>query len=74
MDLSAILPLLLRSGGDRSDLLASLLPENDKTAEMMKLVSVMNEGKKKPVGLKPIRTIAPDDILGAMIKYFERPA
>lgn len=75
MDLSAILPLLTRTrNGDSADLLTSLLPKNEKTDEMMKLMSLMKDANKpRPAGLRAIRNIAPDDILGALVKYFDRP-
>ena len=75
MDLSVILPLLTRTrNGDSADLLTSLLPKNEKTNEMMKLMSLMKDANKpRPAGLRAVRNIAPDDILGALVKYFDQP-
>lgn len=74
MDLSAILPLLMRAqSGDKTDLLSSFMPKNEKTDELMKLMNVMKTNNQpRPVGLRAIRNIAPDDILGALVKYFDR--
>ena len=75
MDLSAILPLLMRSKtGDKTDLLTTLMPKNEKTDELMQLMKVMktNNNTSRPAGLKAVRNIAPDDILGALLKYFDK--
>lgn len=60
---------------DKTDLITSFMPKNEKTDELMKLMKVMktnNQTTSRPVGLKPVRNIAPDDILGALLKYFGR--
>lgn len=75
MDLSAILPLLMRSESntDATDLLSAMLPQmsqNEKVGEMMQLVKAMNTNQTRPEGLRAIRAIAPDDILGVLVKYY----
>jgi len=50
-------------------------PQNSQALNMVSALSSMRGGhagnkKNRPVGLKPIRAIAPDLILGRLIKYF----
>lgn len=71
MDLTSILPLLMRKDGDKSQLLNALMPKNEKTADMMKLMEMMNT-RAKPMGLAAIKEIAPNEYLGALLRYFSR--
>ena len=73
MDLNSILPLLMRKDADKSQLLSALMPKNEKTGEIMQLMNLMNTSRPKPTGLAPIRDIASNEILGALLKYFSRP-
>lgn len=73
MDLNSILPLLMRKDADKSQLLSALMPQNEKTGEIMQLMNLMNNARPKPTGLAPIRDIASNEILGALLKYFSRP-
>ncbi|MCI8435681.1 MAG: hypothetical protein HFK10_06995 [Clostridia bacterium] len=73
MDLNSILPLLMRKDADKSQLLSALMPQNEKTGEIMQLMNLMNTSRPKPTGLAPIRDIASNEILGALLKYFSRP-
>ena len=73
MDLNSILPLLMRKDADKSQLLSALMPQNEKTGEIMQLMNLMNTSRSKPTGLAPIRDIASNEILGALLKYFSRP-
>lgn len=72
MDLTSILPLLMRKEGDKSQLLSALMPQNEKTGELMKLMSLMDGNKQQPSGLAAIKEIAPNEILGALLKYYNR--
>ena len=78
MDLNSILPLLMRKDADKSQLLSALMCEEasgvqQQTGEIMQLMNLMNTSRPKPTGLAPIRDIASNEILGALLKYFSRP-
>lgn len=72
MDLNSILPLLMKGGGDRTQLLKTLMPQNEKAGELMGLMNLLGE-QKKPHGLTPVREIAPNVYLGALLRYFSTP-
>lgn len=71
MDLTSILPLLMHKDGDKTQLLSALMPKNEKTGDLMKLMSMM-DNRPKPAGLAAIKEIAPNEFLGALLKYFSR--
>lgn len=72
MDLTSLLPLLMRKdGNNREQLLEALLPKTEQTANLRNIMSLM-QTNAKPSGLSVIKEIAPNSYLGAMLKYYTR--
>lgn len=71
---SAILSAAM--GGDKNKILESLIGKDAKNNELLNMLSLMQQQQKKssstPNGLKAIYNFAPKDILGIMVKYFNK--
>ncbi len=85
MDLSEILPLLLKPGDDTTAMLIKMLQGGDKTdavsamlgknasPEMASVLGAMmsqNKHKQKAEGLRPILGFVDNDNLGILTRYF----
>jgi hypothetical protein len=76
MDINTILPLLLGDGGKATDpmSLISMLASNAnpnlaKTLSMAQSIKAA-QPKRQAVGLRPIKGIACNDIIGRLTKYY----